>query len=197
MEDLKKGKKYIRIVPAVVGVILVGSLCVNGYIYNQTTKVNGAISDTQERLDGLTSESDFINSEITDKQAALDLIQKEVATIQEDAKPITENENKSVSESAIPGKKAEQPAQQDSKNTTASSTAPPKSSSKGGTDIDGDGTIDFDANGDLIPGSSVDKNGNGIKDWYESPDGSINDGIVRDASGSGGGGSEDYELDTH
>ncbi len=46
----------------------------------------------------------------------------------------------------------------------------PSTSSKGGTDVDGDGVIDYDANGNLIKGSSLDKNNNGLEDSWENDD---------------------------
>lgn len=56
-------------------------------------------------------------------------------------------------------------------------TLKPAQPSKGGTDVDGDGIMDYDANGILIPGSSLDKNNNGLKDSWE------NDGTYIDMRG--------------
>lgn len=185
---LKESKGHIKIVPVVLGVLLIGSLCVNGYIYSQIVKVNGTIEDTQGSLVGITSELASINSEIANKQEKLDLLQREKEAQQlEESKPDTVNESKAVSEPAQTEGKEEQPIQKTPKEKT-----PSVSSNKGGRDVDGDGTIDFDSNGDVIPWSSLDKNGNGIVDTREG-------NIVTDGSGSAGYQSDDYdyELDTH
>ncbi|ATW25627.1 hypothetical protein DCMF_13425 [Candidatus Formimonas warabiya] len=144
----------------------------NGYIYSQIVKVNGTISDTQGSLVGFTSELASINSEIANKQEKLDLLQKEKETLQsEETKTDIVNGNNSVSEPAKPEIKEEQAVQQPSKPATAT---PSTSSNKGGTDVDGDGIMDYDASGNLIKGSSLDKNNNGLEDKYED-DGTYSD----------------------
>lgn len=62
------------------------------------------------------------------------------------------NEQQQVAQTLVPSEPIQQP------------------SSKGGTDVDGDGIMDYDDNGNLIKGSSLDKNNNGIADSIENED---------------------------
>ncbi len=88
IQDLKKDKKYIRIIPVVVGVLIVGILCVSGYVIHQNKQQAVlpafALEDDGGIIETDNQEIEHEENEVADNEIA-DIIDNEVEDTEEES----------------------------------------------------------------------------------------------------------------
>jgi peptidoglycan hydrolase CwlO-like protein len=83
MNETKK-KNSTKIVPIILGTLLIISISVSGYIYFQLRSFNDDISNTQIQRDTLASDLDAVNLDISVRQKALVDLQQENTKLEQD-----------------------------------------------------------------------------------------------------------------